>query len=278
LSATGSRHGSLSRFPQDLCRFAVKFYTEEKLDRPGYFGNYFPTVLDPFAGHNSRMESTWLCNRNYVGWDISNKFMKMNKEVVEELKKQNAEGLFPKSEAQIELVLNDSRNMDYKEQFDFAITSPPYWNIEDYGDEAGQLGKLGSYNTFLDGLTKVFENVYNGLKYNTFFAVESQDFLKGGIFYTFHSDVIDCLRKVGFKIWDIIIEDYGNSFLTAFPISIASLKKVAKIHSYLIIAKKEIKRVKVNPQELRRGILEIAKQKGQTQELKLGSQLNLGIG
>ena len=560
LSATGSRHGSLSRFPQDLCRFVVKFYTEEKLDRPGYFGNYFPTVLDPFAGHNSRMESTWLCNRNYVGWDISNKFMKMNKKVVEELKKQNAEGLFPKSEAQIELVLNDSRNMDYKEQFDFAITSPPYWNIECvtgetkiiiangvnkradeiqvgdmllsydgnqvvetrvvsvfnreigpselyrieteyfpfpygrnirkdkpgwstpipnprshkvlyitgnhpvftrrgwvktkdlttedelllagvddkqsfmmshyhpiftnselrvkqaerirkydwawlkinrpeifhriakmghgrsnwdgkfnrlerrcqecgatnsllvhhltyepevlvvlcqschrkfhirqqrrdrkgrftsdcphwvriaklnqvdqrhigrklpikvynfrcepydayfakwilvhncYGDEAGQLGELGSYNTFLDGLTKVFENVYNGLKYNTFFAVESQDFLKGGIFYTFHSDVIDCLRKVGFKIWDIIIEDYGNAFLVAFPVSIASLKKVAKLHAYLIIAKKEIKRVKVNPQELRRGILEIAKQKGQTQELKLGSQLNLGIG
>lgn len=71
LSGTGARHGQLSRFPQDILHFLVKFLTPEKLDNPGYFKNYLPTVIDPFAGHNSRGEGCWRNNRNYVGWDIS---------------------------------------------------------------------------------------------------------------------------------------------------------------------------------------------------------------
>lgn len=54
LSGTGARHGQLSRFPQDILQFLVKFLTPEKLPDgdAGYFNNSIPTVIDPFAGHN----------------------------------------------------------------------------------------------------------------------------------------------------------------------------------------------------------------------------------
>ena len=74
-----------SDFPHNICRFFIRFLTEDKLEEPGYFGDYLPTVLDPFASHNSRMEDCFATHRNYVGWDISHEFMEHNRAIRERL-------------------------------------------------------------------------------------------------------------------------------------------------------------------------------------------------
>lgn len=77
-SFIGCAGGGLSKFPQNIGRLLVKFYCEEG-----------GIVYDPFAGHNSRMQLTYKCNRNYVGVDVSHEFMNQNRRVRHYLIAQN---------------------------------------------------------------------------------------------------------------------------------------------------------------------------------------------
>lgn len=242
LSGVGARHGQLSRFPQDILRFMVKFLTPEKIDEPGYFKNYLPTVIDPFAGHNSRGEGCWRCNRNYIGWDISERHNVMNQKALNILTEENNNSMF-KREAILQFVSGDSRNINYQNQFDFSITSPPFYDIEFYGDEPGQLGKAPTYDEFIHQITQIFKNVFIALKDNTFCVAETNDFRRNSEFHVYHSDVIQLLKSVGFKMHDIVICNYGSGFLEVFLSDVESQKIVSKNHSYFLVATKNFKRL-----------------------------------
>ena len=237
LSGVGARHGDHSRFPQNVGVFLTKFYTPDKLEdsSKGYFSNSLATVLDPFAGHVSRLDLVYKCNRNYVGWDCSEEFMKYNNLIAEEL--QNKLTLFP-SLNKIELVKGDSRTINYQNQFDFCLSSPPYYLLEEYGNEPEQLGKLGSYEDFLEGLQQVVNNCYQALKDETFIAWEVNDFRLDKEFIMFHADTISLFKRAGFLIHDIIIVDYLSGFLFKFASQMEEYKFVAKTHSYIIVGRK----------------------------------------
>lgn len=241
LSSVGARHGGLSRMPQNIVRFATQFYTPDKLPEGelGYFGNGLPTVLDCFAGHNSRAETVFRCNRNYVGWDVSENFMRLNRQAKLMLEEENSRALFP-AEAKIGLVEGDSRDINYEEVFDFCITSPPFYDLEldSYGPEIEQLGRGKSYNDFLWSLGQVVKSCYRALKPGAFIAWEFNDFRREGEWYPFHADAIELFKRAEFQLWDIIIIDYGSGFLEAFASDIAHHHIVSKQHSYLVIGRK----------------------------------------
>jgi len=214
--------------------------TEDKLEEPGTYGNYLSTVLDPFAGHNSRMEDCFATHRNYVGHDLCAEFMEANRDIREKLLtgKLWAEEDLPR----LELVEGDSRDtINYENKFDFAITSPPFWDIEYYGPELEQLGQQDTFNDFMYSITKIFTNVFKALKPNTFFVIEVNDFRRGGVFYTYHEATIQKLRVAGFTIHDIIICDYRKSIQQAYAVELDRTKVVGKRHSYFIVARKQRK-------------------------------------
>jgi len=228
LSGTGARHGALSRFPQDLCRFLTKFYSEEN-----------EIVLDPFAGHNSRMESVFLTNRHYIGFDICAEYMQFNRQRATELKEKYAMSLLP-IETSITLHENDSRNISNyvtAESVDFCITSPPFWNIEYYGPEKEQLGKL-SYDNFIETIGEIVKSCADALKPNKYIAWEVNDFRANGKFYPYHRDTIENFEKAGLLMHDILIIDYGAAFLKSFLSDVDYLKIMPKQHAYMIIGKK----------------------------------------
>ncbi len=68
---------TLSRFPWNIGEIVIKLYTEE-----------YDIILDPFAGHNSRMEIAFTMFRHYVGFDISHKFMEYNRLILNQIKSQ----------------------------------------------------------------------------------------------------------------------------------------------------------------------------------------------
>lgn len=254
-SAGHGKEGGLSRFPQDILQFLVKFLTPEKLDTEGYFKNHLPTIIDPFSGHNSRGEGCWRCNKNYVGWDICQHHNELNRKVLEMLKQENETSLLKRG-AVIEFIEDDSRNIDYNEQFDFSITSPPFYDLEWYGDESQQLGRARTYNDFIYTLGKIFENVYRALKPNTYCVVETNDFRRNGEFHTYHADMIAILKRAGFVMHDMIICDYGSGFLEAFLSDIEANKIVSKNHSYFAIAKKQAKKIETRQETRERLIVE----------------------
>ncbi len=229
LSGTGARHGGLSRMPQNIVRFAVNFWCPE-----------YGVVVDPFAGHNSRMESVWRCSRNYTGFDISHEFMEMNRKVQQMLEDEDKQRLISNG-AKITLIEDDSRwmlNHVAENSCDFCITSPPFHDLEYYGPEEGQLGNVTEYRDFLQALYYVVANCYKVLKPGSFIAWEFNTFRKKGVFYPFFADGMSLFTQAGFALWDIVIIDYGVGYLECFASDMENIKITSKQHSYLVVARK----------------------------------------
>jgi DNA modification methylase len=253
LSGTGARHGALSRFPQDVCQFLIKFYSKEN-----------ELVLDPFSGHNSRFESCYRLNRNYIGFDISHQFMQWNYQIREELYEENKRRLIP-LKSTINLNEMDSRKLlevVQKESADFCMTSPPFYDIEYYGDEPAQLGKCKTYDEFINELGQTVKACYEALKPGKFIAWEVNDFRRSGTFHVYHADTIKIFEAAGFKMHDVIIVDYNTAFLKCFLTDVEHNKIMPKQHSYIIVAKKKEAEIinKPNRQDTRERLLEEVKE------------------
>jgi DNA modification methylase len=219
----------LSRFPQNVGRALLLLYTKKG-----------DTVLDPFAGHNSRMELCWRAGRNYKGNDISQYFQDANRRVLNRLMKEKDDDLFRDIGADVDLSVGDSRKLPWKSgSGDFTITSPPYYNLEHYGDEPEQLG-LGavSYNDFLNRLFEVMIENFRVLKAGRFCIWCVNDFRLDGQFYNYHGDVIRLMRRAGFVQHDICIVDLVSSIAAAFVNQIVERKLLPKRHEYALIFKK----------------------------------------
>jgi len=276
MSGMSCRAGGLSKFPQNVGRMLLKFYAKKGCN-----------VVDPFAGHNSRMEFCWRAGYNYYGSDLSHEFMKANFLVRDKLLNEATSGLFgpeakkgdtgvvnrhtsalsqtdmfgaptlepskeeetsqpaveptvttPVSVPIIELREGDSRTLPWDDHFaQFTITSPPYWDLEYYGDEIGQLGRA-SYYEFLTGLEAVAAENFRCLSHNSFCVWCINDFRKDGKFYNYHGDVIKLMTRVGFTQWDMVIVDFGTSIKAAFTVQNYQQKIIPKRHEYWPVFRK----------------------------------------
>ncbi len=62
------------------------------------------------------------------------------------------------------LHLGDSRHLELgADSVELVVTSPPYWTLKKYNDQAGQLGEIEDYERFLDELDAVWRRVYHAL-------------------------------------------------------------------------------------------------------------------
>lgn len=213
--------GAISMFPREINEQLLKFYTHKK-----------DIIFDPMAGHSSRMEATYKLGRHYIGYDISHEFMEFNRKIKKELLKDNPDNI------QITLKEQDSRTIDEPDDsVDFIFTSPPYWNLEWYGDEEEQLGNL-SYDDFMKDITDIYKQCFRILKPGKFCIINVNDFRKGGEYYSYHVDTVNALKSAGFKQFDMVIMRYKNAMRKCFPNQILEEKLMPKIFEYLIIMMK----------------------------------------
>jgi DNA modification methylase len=221
--------GGLSIFPADICRRLVLLFSDEG-----------DTVLDPCAGHNSRMQMTWNCNRNYIGYDVSKEFMEFNRGVRDILLGDGDQGkLLIESPATITLHEQSSEKMNEPDNsVDFVLTSPPYWDIEFYGKEEEQLGFGKTYEEFLAGLGRVISESFRVLKPGKFAVYNINDFRKNGKYYCYHSDLAKLAIDAGYVYHDIIILEWPASLGACFATQVINRKSTAKSHEYLMVFKK----------------------------------------
>lgn len=219
------KSGALSGYPQNVGRYLVKMYSSEG-----------DIILDPFAGHNSRMELCFKLNRDYIGYDISAQFMEANRLIAKQL--QGSEQAMMFKGQSIRLIEDDALNISLEEKADMCLTSPPYWDLEYYGDEPKQLGKCQTYSKFIDSLGAILQRCFANLKDGAYCCWSVNDFRKNGIFYPYHSSVITLFGEVRFKLHDIIIVDLGYPIGAAFATQLEEQKRTAKRHEYIIIGRK----------------------------------------
>lgn len=218
------KQSGVSTFPPGLARFIVEFYSEKG-----------ETILDPCAGHNSRMQVTYQLDRNYIGYDVSKVFMEFNRKVKEQL----TTGQLFESPYTITLREQTSEKMvEDSNTIDMVYTSPPYYCVEWYGDEPEQLGLSGSYEKFLSRIKVIISECHRVLKPNKYCIFNINDFRMDGKFYPYHADIMKLFIEVGFKLHDVIIVKWKSSLGACFASQIEDRKVVAKAHEYLIVGKK----------------------------------------
>jgi DNA modification methylase len=223
LSGQSVRRGALSQFPQNIGRAVLLLYSTPN-----------DLVIDPFAGHNSRMELTITEGRRYDGYDISERFMDSNREALRAL--QRSIGDLP----EVHLFEQDSRSLLHHADGvgDFTLTSPPYWNLEDYGDEPEQLGKTRSYENFLRDLEMVCRENFRVLRGGAFCVWFVNDFRKGGRFHPYHMDLTTLMTRAGFELFDTMIVDLGFPARAAFAMQLVESKILPKKHEYGMVFRK----------------------------------------
>jgi hypothetical protein len=228
MSSRSVRAGALSRFSQNIGRFFVKFYCPDN-----------GIVYDPFAGHCSRMNLVHEAERHYIGVDLSHVFMEANR-AIKEMILDNDRGKLIGNDCSITLYEQSSSSVPQvvSNSADYTITSPPYWNIEKYGDEPEQLGNAKSFDSFMVFLTEHVRENYRILKPGAYCTWFINDFAKDGIFYCFHAALIEAFKSVGFTLHDITIVDFGTSMGKAFLHTILKTKRFAKRHEYGVTVQK----------------------------------------
>ena len=216
------RGETLSIFPPELVDFFIRYYLDD------WRGKVY---LDPFSGQGIRMQVACMRGMKYYGMDISKAFFAFNDLV---RKKIDPDG------ALVHIKRGDSRDPSWIEDEigDFSLHSPPYWNIENYGDEPEQLGKQ-PYLDFIGDMEKVLAAWLPKFKTGAYHVINVGDFRIDGKFYAYHADLINAGIRAGWHCHDIwILKDVVASASRVFAVS-RNLKKVApRVHEYALIFRK----------------------------------------
>ena len=82
---------------------------------------------------------------------------------------------------------------------DLIITSPPYWNLKDYGASPEEVGS-GDYDNYINELNLVWDQCFRVAKQSAVLIVNVNSRRVAGRFYPIHYDIVSSMRQWAF--WD----------------------------------------------------------------------------
>lgn len=216
--AAGRGRPGATIMPAELVEFFIKYYAA-----PGQ------VYLDPFMGQGIQMQVAKLMGMHYYGYDCSEEFFRY----IEMVRQKIDDGT-----TTIQITKGDSR---YPTEIpdgigDFSFHSPPYWDIEYYGDEPEQLGTGHTYEEFLQGMEDVARAWLPKFKPGGWHVVNVNDFRKGGEFVPYHADTISLFCRAGWKLRDTwIIHGLVGGLPKAFAVKWNMERIAPKVHEYALV-------------------------------------------
>jgi len=214
----GNSRAQASIMPAELVEFFVKYYA-----RPG------DAYLDPFMGQGVQMQVAHRMGLHYHGYDASQEFFAYIAAVRDKI---------DNGSTVLNVNLGDSR---YPANIpdgvgDFSFHSPPYWDVEYYGDEPEQLGKLDTYDAFLAGMQDVMRAWLPKFKPGAYHVVNVNDMRRNGEFLPYHADFARITRDAGWVMVDTwVIDGLVGGLPKAFGVEF-NLKRIApKTHEYALV-------------------------------------------
>ena len=152
-----------------------------------YFGA--KNVLDVCVGWGGRMLGS-LCveGNSYTGIEPCKKTYEGLIKIKEKLNLKNCE-----------IINGKAEDVELKEYYDLAITSPPYYNLEIYSEEESQSHNYGSYENWLSRFLKpTIEKVLERLKEKGISAWSVKN-IKTDKKYNIYDDVVRIHKENGWK-------------------------------------------------------------------------------
>lgn len=115
-------------------------------------------------------------------------------------------------ETKHKIIIGDSRNMNElpDSSVDLAITSPPYWQLKDYGSKE-QIGYNDSYEKYINHLNLVWNECYRVLSKGSRLCVNIGDQFARAVYYgrykviPIRTEIIKFCEAVGFDYMGAII-------------------------------------------------------------------------
>lgn len=143
------------------------------------YEKYKPTsILDPTAGWGGRLLAAGLLNIKYTGFDTNTDLKRGYDKMIDDINLKN-----------VNMIYENSLSYDFsKLDYDFVLTSPPYYNLELYKHMKPFENKEYFFDEFLIPLmNKCFDNMNNN----------------GKMCFNFPNDYYDTIIKKGFRECDI---------------------------------------------------------------------------
>lgn len=222
---------------QDIIRL-IKFFTKKK-----------SKILDPFSGVSSTLKACAFTDRYGVGIELTKKWVDLSEE------RLNTE---VSDKTNQKIIHGDSREVIptfQDEEFDFIVTSPPYWGIlrkdtdhkskneridknfdTKYSNNPDDLGNISDYDDFKKDLGKIFMECFRVLKSKKYMCVIVSDFRHGSDFIPFHIDTISLMTNAGFSHEGITILVQNAKKLYPYGYPFAFVSNIH--HQYILIFRK----------------------------------------
>ncbi|HEY0322806.1 MAG TPA: site-specific DNA-methyltransferase [Pyrinomonadaceae bacterium] len=178
-------------FPEEIPMRLIKLFT--------FYGE---TVLDPFAGSGTTAYTALKYGRKAICVDQNERYISMMNEGLEKFNGTRHHAMIKKA---------DSRNLKFvkDESVSLVVTSPPYWDKANYGDDSSNLGKIKNYKEFFKEMKPVIEECYRvlqaGRKICIVTANVNQHTDHGLLTFPLATDFTNLLREVGFVMVNEII-------------------------------------------------------------------------
>ncbi|MGD9489770.1 MAG: DNA methyltransferase [Calditrichaceae bacterium] len=222
-----------AKFPEVLISRFIEKYT-----KPG------DSVFDPMSGTGSTQMAALETGRLAYGCEITEHFHRI---AVERLKQFSANNKIPGTDGNHPFIIAHGdayffdRTAGFPSEFDYIITSPPYWDmlnmkgaetqqkrrdkdlLTNYSDLDTDLGNCAEYDIFLAKLIRIYDKVISRLKPGGHMTIIVKNIKKKGTIYTFAWDLVEKLapemelRDLNFWLQDdirIAPYGYGNAWVS----------------------------------------------------------------
>jgi len=232
-----------AKYPESLVKEFIKFFTKKN-----------EWVIDPFMGTGSTLIASAESQRNCVGIELQKKYHKISSDRIKKLGTDNK--IIPLLGSSFELKKLLSENNIHND-FDYCITSPPYWNQLErnsirqknrkengldtiYSKSKNDLGNVKDYNEFLDQQSLIFDNIYDVMKPGGYLTIITNNIYADGKLYPLAFDTAVSLTNRKSKSW--ILKDekiwlHDDKPLIALGVNNAWVGN--RHHQYCLIFRKE---------------------------------------
>lgn len=159
------------------------------------------------------------------------------------------------------IIIGDSRNMQETadESVHLIITSPPYWQLKDYGN-GGQLGFDDSYEDYINNLNLVWNQCHRVLQKGCRLCINIGDQFARSVYYgrykviPIRTEIIKFCETIGFDYMGAVIWQKvttcnttgGATIMGSFPYPRNGILKID--YEFILIFKKHGESPKVNKQ------------------------------
>ena len=213
-----SFNNGVSLFDPVLSEISVRWFSEQGM-----------VILDPFAGDESRGYVSCFLNRKYIGIELREEQVKLNKERIAEA------GLIDNCQ----YICDTSRNLASHVQdksVDMIFTCPPYLWLEKYSDDPNDLSNMG-VKAFFEAWASILTQSYNALKDDRFAVLvisEVRD--KDGEYVGFIPKTYQIMKSLGFHYYNeiILLNNVGTLRLRVGNYMNAG-RKIGRMHQNILV-------------------------------------------